>query len=152
MRNIVLALVSIVLPSFSVAEANDWKIQLGWTSGWGDDKGIYIDSIGQLGKPENWSFDKIVMCPTKISDIEIIKIYEKIKGIPREIPADSRLDIVDHCDDEREHMLIVKEKNMSHAFSYTQQKECLSSSGVPTWLSSLVDELEVYRFRVRDCQ
>lgn len=149
----VLTIVSILLSATASSRAVtelEWEIQFGWLSGWGSNPGIYMNSSGAIGLPRNWSGNNIQMCSEKLSDGDLRTIGEAISSVPRDIPPDSQLTFGDHCDDEREHFVLLTEQGSQRAFSYSTRQQCLFGM-VPKWLTELIAELSKHVDRTQAC-
>jgi len=141
----------LLCPLQSVA-SDTWKVQYGWTSGWGHDDGILITSDGRVGPVTDQLYDQFEECPSdRLGTDDVGTIQGLIDEIPVAVLPNSHTKILDHCDDEREHFVIVSLKDQKRAFQYSQDQSCIGDESPPDWLVALVEHLQSYYLDLKDC-
>ena len=129
----------LIVSKWSYANDMEWSIHLQTISGWGNKEGVVIHSSGKHGLASGFDGEKIKYCiSSKISRESLNILQESILQIPKEIPNNAKLQLIDNCSDETENLLIVKEHKTERYFQYSKMNKCLKNKEIPKWLSSIV--------------
>jgi len=152
MKNITFILL-IIVSNFSYANNTEWSMHLQTISGWGNKEGAVIHSSGKHGLATGLDEAKIKYCTSSKISIETLKLLqEALFQIPKEIPNNAKLHLIDNCSDEVENLLIIKEHKIERYFQYSKMKKCLKNKEIPQWLSGIVDTIWKEYESFKDCK
>jgi hypothetical protein len=150
MKSAVILIIMIFTNIAYASEEQIWEIEFGWHSGWGISQ---IHTIDSLGKTEflRTNDSGAQVCKKRLEEEKIIKIEEKIKAIPNNLPLGTLIQYLDNCKDERENYIYLIKGNVKRGFQYSREERCWDTT-VPKWLISLFSELENNVSSIVNCE
>jgi len=147
---LIVIIIAMLFPLVSVAdEYPEWRVEFGWTSGWGSGPVLSIASDGKMSSTTSHPYGRKI-CGIRLDVKELGDIKKRIDEIPDDILYGTRVEYLDHCADERENFIYLTSGDKRRGFSYSQPETCWERK-VPQWLLKLNEELNRHAHAIENC-